>query len=111
MNEPPAGLKANLLGSYTGSQVINSSDKFDIHPGVTKRLIFSLCVFHALVQERNKYGPLGWNESYSFTPSDLDISIKQLYNLLEATPSVDTIPWNAMTYLTAGCNYGGRVTD
>ncbi len=79
VNEPPAGLKANLQGSFTGNPAINSADKFDINSGLWRRLVFSLCAFHALIQERHNYGALGWNELYNFTPSDLEISIKQLH--------------------------------
>jgi dynein heavy chain, axonemal len=104
--EPPRGIKANLKSAYAEltEEQLNDSSK----PGLWKKFLFALSFFHATVQERRKFGSLGFNIKYEFNASDLDTSKKFLKKFLEEN---EDIPWDALIYLTGHINYGGRVTD
>ena len=102
--EPPRGIKANLKRSYndmTDEAFKHSRSEWNV-------LIFGLSFFHAVVQERRKFGPLGWNIRYQFNDSDLEASATMLRNFLNES---ETIPWDSMKFITGDINYGGRVTD
>ena len=87
-NEPPKGLKNNILRSYLA---INENDfESCSKPLALKKLMWGLCFFNALIIERKKFGPLGWNIPYEFSDSDLKISQAQLYMFLN---SYEDIPW------------------
>jgi dynein heavy chain len=99
-------LKANMIRLYNN---MTDAQFSRCQAGVKyRKLLFSLVFFHAVLVERRKFGTLGYNVPYDFNESDFDISEDCLAYYLDAYP---TTPWDALRYLIADANYGGRVTD
>ncbi|XP_060221083.1 dynein axonemal heavy chain 14 [Meriones unguiculatus] len=109
--ERPQGLKSNLLQmfGYSGSGEVTEEifEKADCGPW-WKKIIFSLCYFNAVINERKVYGTLGWNIPYKFNSSDLEASIRVLGSVLCGQTE---IPWKELNCLIAEVTYGGQVTD
>ncbi|KAL0019092.1 hypothetical protein WJX77_000912 [Trebouxia sp. C0004] len=104
--EPPKGLKSNMLRTYTrfSEAYLHACAK----PSEWRRLLFGLSLFHAVVQDRRKFGPLGWNIRYDFTDGDLGVSLTQMRMFLDEYAD---IPFKVLRFLVTEINYGGRVTD
>ncbi|KAM4652007.1 dynein axonemal heavy chain 1 [Discoglossus pictus] len=104
--EPPRGVKANLLRTYSSlsDTELSGSSKAPQY----KALLLSLCLFHGSTIERRKFGPLGFNIPYEFTDGDLRICMSQLQMFLE---EYKDIPYKVLRYTAGEINYGGRVTD
>jgi dynein heavy chain len=79
--EPPTGLKSNLLRTYANldNKMLSDCNK----PDKFKKLMFAFSFFHAIVQDRRKFGPIGWNIPYAFTFEDFDVCRKQLKMFLD----------------------------
>jgi len=86
VTEPPNGLKLNMRASY--SKITEESLQECPHDGF-RPLVYVLAFFHAVVQERRKYGKLGWNVPYDFNETDFRISMTLINTYL--TKSLRTV--------------------
>jgi len=105
-NEPPRGMKAGLLRSYTS--VVDSERLGRVETKEWRDIVFTLCFLHSVVQERRKFGPVGWSIPYEFNTSDLEASLSFLE---KHAFSNQGLSWPTVRYMICEVQYGGRITD
>jgi len=105
-NEPPRGMKAGLLRSYTS--VVDGERLGRVETKEWRDLVFTLCFLHSTVQERRKYGPIGFCIPYEFNTSDLEASLTFLEKHCFANQGLS---WPTVRYMICQVQYGGRITD
>ncbi|XP_053373809.1 cytoplasmic dynein 1 heavy chain 1-like isoform X4 [Mercenaria mercenaria] len=111
--EPPPGVSANLLRTFSTIPATRMCRE----PNERARLYFLLAWFHAIVQERMRYMPLGWAKKYEFTESDLKVACDMLDTWIDSVAMGRTnlppekVPWDAVRTLLAQCIYGGKIDN
>ena len=79
-NEPPQGIRASLKRTFADIP----QDLLDYSPAPSwPILVYTLAFLHTVLQERRKYGSLGWNIQYEFNQSDMIGSIQCVQNHLD----------------------------
>lgn len=107
-NDPPSGVRAGLERTYGNmtQDFLDYSDSPYYLP-----LIYAVSFMHTVVQERRKFGPLGWCIPYEFNSSDWLASCMFMQNHLDEIFPKRDICWNTVRYMLGEIQYGGRVTD
>ncbi|XP_011871302.1 PREDICTED: dynein heavy chain 8, axonemal [Vollenhovia emeryi] len=106
--EPPQGIRASLLATYSSmnQEILDQCDATQYIP-----LIYTVSFLHTVVQERRKFGPLGWNIPYEFNSADWLASCMFINNHLNDYDPKRGINWQSVRYMIGEVQYGGRVTD
>jgi dynein heavy chain len=108
-NEAPRGMQAGLLRSYTA--VVDTERLTSLESVEWRNLVFTLCFLHSAVQERRKFGAIGWCIQYEFNTSDLEASLTFLEKTLTYASSNSALSWPTIQYMICEVQYGGRITD
>jgi dynein heavy chain len=113
-----------------------SADTINELEAPTRVIWFSLCIFHAVIMERQKFGAVGYNKTYPFSIHDLSDSVSCLLKLRNeqqlsqehvvarsgssllgsrfaqsSSSSSEAISWVDLKYLVGEIIYGGHITD
>lgn len=110
--EAPPGIKQNMQRNFT---TLRNAGLFGgTQANVSQsQLMFMLCWFHAVIQERRTYIPQGWSKFYEFSFADLRSGSDVLSLSMRARGDADVSPrqWRYLHGVLESAIYGGRVDN
>jgi dynein heavy chain len=108
-NEAPAGIMAGVKNTYNW---LNQDLLDSVTDPKWKTMLFALAFMHTIVQERRKFGPLGFNILYEFSQADLSACVNYMQNHLNLMETKKRpVDWITVNYMVCDVQYGGKITD
>lgn len=104
--QQPKGLRFILRNSI--ESIVIDDELSEEARSCYMKIGFALCFVHAAINERQKFGPLGWNSPYDFNKTDLETSLLLLKSTLSLSTAFDM---KSFRFIVAELIYGGRVLD
>ncbi|ORY81439.1 dynein heavy chain, cytosolic [Protomyces lactucae-debilis] len=114
MSEPPPGLRASMLASLKS---VARNNRAMQPPTERVRLYVLLAWLHGIIQERLKFGSLGWSKGYEFNDADFEAGVHVIDAWLQRVAAgrgniaPDKIPWLALQRILSESVYGGRIDE
>jgi dynein heavy chain 1 len=108
MLEEAEGFKANLESNLSLCRPVKKG------PKEASRVFFLICWLHTVFLERCRYYPIGWTSNYTFSDSDLLLSLQVAEDWILRSASgknnisPSAIPWKAVISLVGGI-YGDKM--
>ena len=107
-NEAPSGVKSSLKRRF--AELPPDTLDYSNH-SAWPALLYGVAFLHAVVQERGKFGTIGWNNPYEFNRADFYSSTQFIMNHLDELEPKRGISWDTVQYMLSEIQYGGKITD
>lgn len=111
MFEAPWGVKASMQSTFKATP----TERICKLPVERSRIYFLLSWVHAILQERERFIPIGWSKNYDFNDSDFESGLFVIDTWIDKVSnnrsniSPLSIPWETLRSLLTEIVYGGKV--